>query len=1675
MKVKKGLSVLLVLAMVISLLPGVASPASAVKVTDYQITLDSDGKYDVNGSGDNTTLASALDECKEAGVDGILTIQFGDGTNALKVKELLLTDVSQALISATYMGKVEITRDDSLDSEADSYGVCVPAGVNAVFNALEVADAVGTAKAEFAVVYVSGGSLTVNSGASITVNGSSDCSIKAESGSVTIEGGSTVKAANTLGSAVALQCRGSASLVVKGGTIEACGKKGIAVGHISSGEVSVTGGEIKATCSSDSDNAGLAIGANTGKVTVSGGIISSKGSKFTAGAIIMGNATNAVLEITDNAVITGVNSAICVFSNNCKNGTVNITGGSLTATGENSFGILNYMGTVNISGGKLSSQGTGIMSSAVICASGNSALSADLVVSGTAELSSASPKNIILYNMNETGDPNPDSTSASVFGKTVYGSNAASVIIGADSAPSVFKSTNYTEGKVSALMLSGNDFAGWASDQPRTTVASTENPAKLSSFSAGAKIYLKTKELPKPDYTITGGPTSFKVNGSGTYLTLGEALKACNDKGTDGILDIQLGSSGSPLQVMEMFPNSDTDHTPNELISATYSGSVTIADDKSASYGAGLYIPAEVSAVFKNLLITAETDNTDYIQMVSVMEKGVLWVSDGTTIKGDKPKSRCISNQGTVNVTGGNITSTGSESYGINDGSSKSVSLSGGTISASGAQSIAVKNNNSFTMTGGSIIVSEDAWKGLELSGTANISGGAISSNGTKSTAVTNSGDLTISGSASISTVSEIGMVVYYNAKLKICGGSITATGADSKAILVSRGGLIMTGGTVSASGNNAFENYTISCNCGTVDISGGTVSYTGPKEDGYALNQIGVTDSMEGDTPSSLVLRGNAVISGGAHGSGIHNRGGYTEVKISENASVSGYKYGVYNLCYSKDDKGTVILEGGSVIASSENGCALMNNGNAAISGGQLKGSGENSKCVTNAGDLTVSGGKLEGSGKNFYCVNNVDTDDEPAVLTVSGGNFSADGEDSAVINNAGKMSITGGSFMAGNGTPQRSKVVSNSASKTTNSAISGGVFTSNDPAGYGVYNNRFLTIAGSAEIVSTSGNTIYMMPESSTSMFGKTVHCPKYKDTAISLIGAATGSGYKIASSNYASTALIATIDKFGEWTRDEALENSISKVNGDSISTLTTGANAAVTDIYLKTGDKSAVLVSGTLGTADNGKITGLKSGTKYKVAMGSVIYYAKANGELTLKATDAAALTGTEITGLINGSTYKVEEIVVSSGDSGDSPTTPSNNAPVVVDGKTQTAGKSETSIENGKTKTTVTLASDKLKDILDSTGKGSTVTIPIPAGSSAASGRLDGQSVKNMESKEAILEIKTDTATYTLPAAEINIDAVSARFGESVSLGNITVNVSVAEPSNSTVKVVENAAKDGGFAIAVQAVEFKVNCTYNGQTVDVSEFNSYVERLIAIPAGVDPSKITTGIVVEPSGAVRHVPTEIVVIGGKQYAKINSLTNSVYSVIYNPMEFSDLTNHWAKEAVNNMGSRLVVNGVGNNSFEPDRDITRAEFATIVVKALGLGQGTGSGRFSDVKTSDWFCGYIETASAHKLILGFEDGTFRPDERITREQAMAITARAMELTCLKASLESGKISSLLSAYTDSTSISDYAKASVAKCVDTGIVNGNTSTTIAPQSNISRAETAVIMERLLKKSKLID
>ncbi len=414
--------------------------------------------------------------------------------------------------------------------------------------------------------------------------------------------------------------------------------------------------------------------------------------------------------------------------------------------------------------------------------------------------------------------------------------------------------------------------------------------------------------------------------------------------------------------------------------------------------------------------------------------------------------------------------------------------------------------------------------------------------------------------------------------------------------------------------------------------------------------------------------------------------------------------------------------------------------------------------------------------------------------------------------------------------------------------------------------------------------------------------------------------------------------------------------------------------------------------------------------------------------------------------------------------------------VLVNGKVENAGKAVTKETGGIKTTTIIVDPVKLQAKLEAEGVNAVVTIPVQSDSNVIVGELNGQMIKKMEDQSATLVLQTDKATYTLPAREIAIDEVARKLGGNVNLEDIRLQISVANTPATMAQVVENAAKNGEFSVVVPALDFTVTGAYGGNTVEVTTFNAYVERMVILPEGIDPNRITTGIVVEPDGTVRHVPTKIVLKDGRYYATINSLTNSTYSVVWHPLEFDDVANHWSKAAVNDMGSRMGIDGTGDGRFSPDRAITRAEFAAILVRGLGLKlEESRPTAFSDVKTKDWYNSAINTAYAYDLINGYDDGTFRPNDEITREEVMAIISRAMSITGLEANATAQSIDQTLRSYRDASNVSGWARSSVAINVQTGLVSGRSTSLLAPTASITRAEAATVIRRLLQASDLIN
>lgn len=167
-------------------------------------------------------------------------------------------------------------------------------------------------------------------------------------------------------------------------------------------------------------------------------------------------------------------------------------------------------------------------------------------------------------------------------------------------------------------------------------------------------------------------------------------------------------------------------------------------------------------------------------------------------------------------------------------------------------------------------------------------------------------------------------------------------------------------------------------------------------------------------------------------------------------------------------------------------------------------------------------------------------------------------------------------------------------------------------------------------------------------------------------------------------------------------------------------------------------------------------------------------------------------------------------------------------------------------------------------------------------------------------------------------------------------------------------------------------------------------------------------------------------------------------------------ADTRGHWAESYIAVLSERGTIGGFPDGTFKPDDGITRAQFAAIAVKALGLPDAGRPANFKDVSAKYWANKAISTVSDAGLVTGFPDGTFRPEDKITRAQALVILAKALP--------GAAGTSSELSRYGDGSEVPLWALPSVAKAAQAGIVvNYPDPQKIRPTSLATRAEVAAL------------
>ncbi|MCR4429638.1 MAG: InlB B-repeat-containing protein [Tepidanaerobacteraceae bacterium] len=430
-----------------------------------------------------------------------------------------------------------------------------------------------------------------------------------------------------------------------------------------------------------------------------------------------------------------------------------------------------------------------------------------------------------------------------------------------------------------------------------------------------------------------------------------------------------------------------------------------------------------------------------------------------------------------------------------------------------------------------------------------------------------------------------------------------------------------------------------------------------------------------------------------------------------------------------------------------------------------------------------------------------------------------------------------------------------------------------------------------------------------------------------------------------------------------------------------------------------------------------------------------------------------------------------------------------HATVVINGQKQMTGK-EIVRENGSRKEVeITVESlpliQKIEEMIaakpepgqkDLGQSENNVEVPVSAkNASSVAAKLNGEIFDKLSENKFRLSIDTGEIRYIIPAEEINIvNAAKALQTEKERLNDVEIEIRINKIEEAEANEIAERAKLNNCEVIVKPVDFSVTVKTKTQgkekEYEITRFKRYVQREILLPEGVSPDRITTGAVRNADGTFAHIPTQVLEREGRYYAKLNSLMNSTYVILWNPVEVKAVDSHWSKAAVNDMAARLIVKNP--EDFAPDKPITRGEFAEYITKALGIYRtGVAGGQlFADVPENDELADAIAIASEFGIIKGYTDGRFRPQALIAREEAMVMFARAMDIVELQE-----KDSSRIRKYEDKEQVSAWAYDAVKKALGSSVFNGRSTDTIAPRGAFTCAEAATAVRNLLIEAGLIN
>ncbi|MBB3113919.1 hypothetical protein FHS18_006034 [Paenibacillus phyllosphaerae] len=395
-----------------------------------------------------------------------------------------------------------------------------------------------------------------------------------------------------------------------------------------------------------------------------------------------------------------------------------------------------------------------------------------------------------------------------------------------------------------------------------------------------------------------------------------------------------------------------------------------------------------------------------------------------------------------------------------------------------------------------------------------------------------------------------------------------------------------------------------------------------------------------------------------------------------------------------------------------------------------------------------------------------------------------------------------------------------------------------------------------------------------------------------------------------------------------------------------------------------------------------------------------------------------------------------------------------------------------------------------------------IVIPEPSGegetpSEPAKLNVNGKPITSQWKGKTVVARVTEAEVDLASAAnEIKIAVQSAPSAQGYAITLDAALVAKANESGKTVKfdlqgmkldvtpemmknlngdlIVQAAANDDSAKAKLKAVADGLGAAALGDgegiAVDTNlpaeAWNRYVNAQVTVPGGIDADDITAVVLEGTDGSWTTLPWSLALDNGQPAVNLQLTGEGNLVFMHNEASFSDISaGHWGAEVIQGAAGKLFMLGKSGGKFDPEANVTRAEYPTVLLRVAGLMNRTSSSSYTDVPENAWYGKSVAIASELGIINGRADGSYAPSAPMSRLEGMVMTGRMLDAAGLGGPISESEANEILARFEDASAIPAWARAAVAMTVKSGLIQG-VQGRIDPQGQLQRVQASAIAMR---------